>query len=287
MARDISEILNNSNRLERSFNTAVKISEMLDDFNVNIVNVSKIISTDQALTAKLLKYCNSAQYGFSRKVTTVKDAISIIGFKVLKTIIFTIISKSTYNKPLNGYGYKEGDFWKNSITCAVYARHLAKLVNYEDPDQAYTAALLRDIGKIPLNEELIENNEKVLESINLYNITFCEAESRLFEFSHPEVGEILGKKWNFPKVVTDAIRYHHSLREAAENACEDLDLIRIIHLGDYLTAIMGQGVGIDGMMYHIEPGILEDLGFSEDSMYLDDIISDIINLNTEIYNLAS
>ncbi len=286
MPEDINEILNRARGLQNNFYTAVKVSELLDDFNVSISKISKVIDTDPELTAKILRYCNSAQYGFARKVTNIKDAISIMGFKILKTIIFTIISRSSFSKPLQGYGLTECDLWKNSITCAVYARYIANLVNYDDPDQAYTAALLRDIGKIPLDELVKDNHRAIMELINRENLSFCDAEKRILKFNHSEISALLTEKWNFPQVLIDAIKYHHCPDKAEEDECEDIDLVRIVHLSDFLTVTVGQGIGIDGMMYYIEPDILDNLGLRPDKKNLDLIISKVADLNSEIYSLA-
>lgn len=286
MPKDLQEIFSGAGGLKHNYYIVIKVSEMLEDFNVNINEISKVIDTDQELTATILRHCNSAQYGFARKITTIRDAISIIGFKVLKTIIFTIVSKSSFSGKIEGYGLADGELWKNSITCAFYARHIAKLIDYEDPDQAYTAGLVRDIGKLILHEHVKENFYNIMELVNKHKASFIEAEESIIGHNHCQVGAYMANKWNFPQGLQDAIKYHHCPEEAQKDGCEDLDLIRIIHLSDYLAVTMGQGIGVDGMIYNIDPNSLKNLGFASNAGTLEKLISEMVNLTSQIHSLS-
>ncbi len=286
MPKELQEILSGAKGLKHNYYIVIKVSEMLEDFNASINAISKVINTDQALTATILKHCNSAQYGFARKITTIRDAISIIGFKVLKTIIFTIVSKSSFSGAIEGYGLADGELWKNSISCAFYAKHIAKLVDYEDPDQAYTAGLVRDIGKLILHKHVKQDLHNIMDLVNNHNLSFDEAEEKIIGHNHCQVGAYIAGKWNFPRALQNAIRYHHSPAEARDNGCEDLDLVRIIHLSDYLAVAMGQGIGFDGMIYNVDPDSLKNLGFTSNTRTLEKLVSEMVNLNEKIGFLA-
>lgn len=287
MKKDIQEILQKADNMQYNFAIAVKVTKMLDDFNVNINDLSKIIGADQALTAKLLKQCNSAEYGFSRKITTVKDAIARIGFKPLKTMLFTIVSKSPFNREINGYGLEKGEIWRNAISCAVYSRYLAELTGYYDPDQAFTAGLLRDIGKLVLNEFVREEYDQIIKMVSETHMSFAQAEEEVLGYNHSQVGALVADKWKFPAMLVDCIKYHHNPELAEKEQLEDIDLVKIVHFADYLTVMMGYGIGSDGMMYEIDLNSLSSLGVEMSSENMELLIADIVNLNTEIESLVS
>jgi HD-like signal output (HDOD) protein len=287
MAIDINEILKKAENLPHNFHTAIKVSKMLDDFNVSISKLSEVIGVDQALSAKVLKHCNSAQYGFSRKITTIKDAIAKIGFKTLKSMIFAIVSKSSFNQEIKGYGLAKGELWRNSISCAVYSRYLAEITCYSDPDQAFTAGLLRDIGKLVIHEYVKNEYDKIIYLIETENISFLDAEEKILGFSHSKIGGLVGEKWKFPKVLIDVIKYHHTPLTVDLKEIEDINLLNIIHVADLLTIMLGYGIGRDGMLYNADLSCLANLGIELSEPIVEALISDMANLSTEIDSLVS
>ncbi len=283
----VNEILEKIDSLPCNFHIAIKVSKMLEDFNVSIDDLSEVIGSDQSLTLKILKLSNSAEYGFSRKITTVKDAIARIGFKPLKTMVFTIVSKSSLNQEVGGYGLEKGDLWKNSITCACYSRYFSDLIKYSDSEQAFTAGLLKDIGKLVLHEYIKTEYDKIADIVNDEKITFCEAEERVLGINHSQIGAVIAEKWNFPQVLVDTIKYHHNPEEAEHANCEDVNLIKIVHIADYFTSMLGQGIGKDCMMQEIDLKVLEGFGFELSQKKMEALISDLVELNSEIESMNS
>ncbi len=287
MTKIIHDILEREDNLPCNFHIAIQVSKMLDDFNVSIDKLAKVIGTDQALSVKLLKYCNSAEYGFSRKISTVNDAIARLGFKSFKTIVFTIVSKSSLNREIRGYGLKSGEIWKNSISCAFYSRYLAELTDYVDPDQAFTAGMLRDIGKLALQEYVENDFKNIINAVNNEKIPFFKAEEKTLGVSHCHIGALLAERWSFPQVLVDAVKYHHCPEEAQRAGCEDTDLVNIVHLADYLALILGYGIGTDGIMYELDMTSVEGLGFNLTCENMELLIADIANNSNEIESLIS
>lgn len=285
--KNIQEILNKAEHLPYNFHIAVKVARMLEDVNVNINELSTVIGADQALTVKLLKQCNSAEYGFSKKITTVKDAIARIGFKPLKTIIFAIVSKSPFNQDIQGYGLEKGELWRNSVSCAVFSRYLAELVSYHDPDQAFTAGLLRDIGKLVLHEFVRSDYDEIVKLVENESIPFSKAEEEIMGMNHSQIGVVVAEKWNFPQVLLDVIKYHHSPEKAEQEKCDDINLVRIVHFADYLSVMLGYGIGKDGMMQEINSSSLESLGLHLTTETMELLMADLVNLSAEIENIIS
>lgn len=286
MVLELEKLLNQVDKLPSNFYIAVKAAKMLDDFNVDIQELSKIIGMDESLTTQLLRLCNSAQYGFSRKIVSVSDAIAKLGFKTLKSLVFVIVSKGSFNQELEGYDLPKGELWKNSIACAVYSKYLAKLTGYKDPELAFTAGLLRDIGKLIVHQYVKEGYNKILELVDSENIGFSEAEERVLGYNHTQIGAKIAEKWNFPKVLEEVIEFHHNPKIAKDNS-EDYKLINIVHVADSIAMILGVGIGNDGMMHNLDMKALETLKMDVTASGIEKLISDMADLNSEIDSLIS
>ncbi|MDD3013366.1 MAG: HDOD domain-containing protein [Candidatus Gastranaerophilales bacterium] len=282
MVEDIKVVLDKIEKLPELFHVAVRVAKMLDDLNIDVNQLSRIISLDQALTTQLLKLCNSAQYGFSRKIVTVKDAVAKLGFKTIKSLVFVAISHGILNSAVKGYDLGKGELWKNSISCAVYSRYLAKMSNYKDPETAFTAGLLRDIGKLMIHEYVGINYSNILNTINSEGISFSNAEEQVLGFNHCQIGSAVANKWNFPPILVDTIKYHHNYDAAINEGCEDIKLLSIVHIADSITMMLGNGMGNDGMMYNINLKSLNYLDISQQSASIENLISEMVELKTEI-----
>ncbi len=278
----IDTIANKIDKLPEVFNVAIMVAKELDNPDVNAQSLAKIISTDPALTTQLLRLCNSAQYGFSKKIASIKEAIPRLGFKTLKSLVFLAISQGMLNKEVKGYDLTKGALWENSISCAVYARYLAKKCNYHDPEIAFTAGLLRDIGKLIIHEYVSESYDDIIQEVNNSNITFSEAEEKTLGFNHSEIGGKVAEKWNFPCGLVESIKYHHT----PGNAKKDPVLVSIVHVADVLTMMLGAGIGSDGMMYKIEMNTLEKLNIPVAPGVIEELVSEIVELSEEVNQIA-
>ena len=281
MTLDLDKLLNRVDAIPGNFHIAIKVAKMLDDFNVNIQELSKIIGTDQSFTVQLLKLCNSAQYGFSRKIVTVSDAITRLGFKTLKSLVFVVVSKGSFNRQIEGYDLAKGELWRNSLACAVYSKYLAEISGYKDPELAFTAGLLRDIGKLIIHEYVKEEYDNIVNLVTSENIGFSEAEETILGYNHSQVGAKIAAKWNFPKVLEETIEFHHNPKKA-NNDCTDKKLINIVHVADSIAMMLGIGIGNDGMMHSLSMDSLENLGIDINSVGIETLISDMVDLNSEI-----
>ena len=286
MNQNMEQVLEKVNKLPEVYGIAVRVAKMLNDEMTSANDLAKVISLDQALTIKLLRVCNSAYYGFSRKIVSVGDAISKLGFKTLKSLVFVAISHSVLNREVKGYDLQNGALWTNSISCAVYARYLAKISHYPDPETAFTAGLLRDLGKLIVHEYVGHNYSKILELVTTEHISFSKAEEQILGFNHTQIGSAAAKKWNFPNILVDAISYHHNPDEAINTDCEDIKLVYITHIADALTMMLGQGIGNDGMMYNLELGALEHIGIPQQLENIESLIAELVDLNSEIDSMA-
>lgn len=279
---NIQEIIEKIDKLPEINNVAVKIIRMLDDKDTRVKDLSEIISLDQSLTVQLLKVCNSAYFGFSQKITSINDAVVKLGFKAVKNLTFMAITHTAFKREVPGYKLESGEIWNNSVTCAVYAKHIAKKASYSDPETAFTAGLLRDIGKLVIHEYIGTTYSEIVKKVYIDGVSFSEAEEAILGFNHSYIGSQLAKNWNLPKVLVDAIKYHHNFNGALENNCEDIKLVAIVHIADALTMMTGSGVGNDGLMYNIDKKALEHINVPQDASGVEKLFSEVFELKPEI-----
>lgn len=284
--QNLQDILQKIEKLPELFHVAVMVAKMLDDEEVNAQELAKTISLDQALTTQLLKLCNSAHYGFSRKIASVQESVAKLGFKTLKSLVFMAISHGVLTQKTDGYDLGKNELWKNSVTCAVFARFLAKRTGYKDPELAFTAGLLRDIGKLMIHEYIKPAYNDIVRIVSTRNISFSLAEEEVLGFNHCTIGGAVANKWNFPPSLVDSILYHHSPEAAITANCADVHLISIIHMADSITMMLGTGIGNDGMMYNLELNSFEYLGIPQKSIEIEELISEMVELKPEIDSMV-
>jgi len=186
-------------------NVAQQILKMITDPDTTAEKLQSAIMADQALTARILKIANSPFYGIPRAIRTLSTAIMILGYKMIRNLVLATATRSINRR----MGLTEMMLWEHSIGASIASFLIAKEVRFPDPEEAFLAGLLHDIGKQILNNYDGEKYMRVIEMAYNEGVTFYFAEKELFGFSHPEVGALVIKKWKLSEELENAIRYHH------------------------------------------------------------------------------
>ena len=232
----------------------LKAQQMMADPDLDVKGVSSLIETDQAIAFKVLKFANSAYYGFSGKVSSIQNAFVVLGYKTLWQIL-SIASFSTFmGKNLPGYGFESEDFKRHSLAVALSSKIIAEKIDPNLANEAYTAGLIHDIGKIILDKYIIEKIETFKTFLENDQMTFLSAEKQFIGFDHAEIAFEICKKWNIPNAMTRAIKYHHY-----PSSSQGDGLAYILHLADYIAAKSGGGYDSDALLYQLEEGTLDFL----------------------------
>ena len=206
-----------------------------------------------------------------------------------KNLNFTDITpdeaKEILGGEVEGYDLEEGELFINSCKCAVYAKQLAEICNYPNPQLAFMAAFYRDIGKLVLDKFVGENYNKIYVLVCNGDISFLEAEKSVLGVNHCEAGMVLAERLNFPKTIVDVIKFHHSPEQSKALQPNDIELIIIVHVADYVTMKSGCGTGNDGMMYKIESDAFEYIKMKSDPMVIEKIINEMDELNFALLDI--
>ena len=203
-------IINRVDELPEVPQIAFRAIQLLNNPETDVTDLAEVISSDQALTAKVLRLCNSAYYGLPRKVTTVSEAVVIVGFSSIKSLVLMITTQSSMNKGLLGYKIGPGEFWRHSIATAEAARFLAQHIKYEKPEECFIAGLIHDIGKMVLNQHALPEVYRATNLSQKEHLPVHVAEERILGFDHAGIGAALAERWNFPPVLVESLRRHHS-----------------------------------------------------------------------------
>lgn len=205
----------------------LQIAEKIDSPKISIDEVIECI-TDQILVSKILRICNSPYYRHLGHVSSLKEAVVFIGLKSLMSIV-TVHSMSSFS-PRNAREIKK--VLQHCLVCGMIAREITRDMggNFE---LAFICGLLHDIGKTILLDKL---GDYMLRP---------EAQERLIEENHAEVGYLLAQKWNFGNDIKDIIRYHHS----PDQSIEHHSLAEVISLSNAMADLNSQPEDIRGMFF--------------------------------------
>lgn len=207
------------------------------DVNADLDKISHALMTDQSLTVRVLKLSNSSFYGRTKEVTTLKEAIILLGFRTLRSLVVAASTHGLYNRGGNKY---HGQLWEHSLSAAVASRLIARTVGHTAQEEAFIAGLLHDIGKLVFLEKKAGEYHNLIERVEAQKGSFFEAEEELFGFNHTDIGLLLLHKWSFPKTLKNAIFEHHDPIDVDERPWP---LSFIVNLGNHFAKTLGVGFG--------------------------------------------
>jgi putative nucleotidyltransferase with HDIG domain len=210
MARDVEELLDSVDDLPPLPAVATRVMGMVEDDNTNATELGQVLATDQALTAKLIKISNSAYYGFARQVSTVRDAVTLLGFRQVREVAVATSLMSVFNETDERYKTFDLDlFWGHSVAVAVTAEALAKQTRAAKPQDAYTAGILHDIGRLILRKAMPAEFDQAVRRAVEEGVSLGQTEEESTGFRHADIGNAMGSRWKFPGPLLDAVWRHH------------------------------------------------------------------------------
>ena len=216
-----------------------QIQKTINRENTSAADVAKILSEDPSMSAKVLKLTNSAFYGMTREVESVKQAVLIIGFEAVKNLVLSASVLGMFKGKEMNPEFQDR-FWRHSLATALCARSIARIAKSRfshDPEAAFSVGLLHDIGKLVMNCFLSEDYAKVQSALvtNL-ETTDAQIEYAIFGFSHTHVGAALATNWNLPVSFVTAIAEHHSpRRRLREDGVEEPAIAFVLALANCLA----------------------------------------------------
>jgi len=254
-------------------NVAAKVLRAVESGECSANELRKIVECDPAIVARILKVANSALYGFTRQIDTLSHALALLGMQTVKNLVLAASLRQVFTR----FGLMEKLLFEHASLAGPVAHRLAReLSGVCDPDEAFVAGLLHDLGQIVLANNHREEYEAVFARTYNQSMSFIEVENAAFGFHHGELGGEVARRWQLSELQEKVIRYHHEPELLIELAPEAQRLTALITVAS--SALTKLGVGrrapTDGIDSH-SLGAWQLLGLS-----LDDV-DRIVELCTE------
>jgi len=237
---------------------ASRLLEMVEDPDSSMADIAQLIQYDPVMTVDILKICNSAYIGLKRPAESIKDAVNMLGTDQIIELALVKSSAQVLSGDRKGYGLEQGDMWRYSVYSAVIAKQVAVRLGLKNKSTIFTAALIKDIGKIILEKYVSKDFQKINALVKDSGYSFREAEKKVIGIDHAEMGALIAKIWKFSPRMIKLIHHHH-LRD--ESMIDDRE-IAAVYLADCICMMMGNGVGSDGLSYRFKDQLMKIHGIT-------------------------
>jgi putative nucleotidyltransferase with HDIG domain len=210
-----------------------RILTLLDDPSASAHRLAEVIGQDQSMVSTILKLVNSPFYGLSGRVVSIQHAVVLLGFRAIRNVALSSVLMKVFGDSERDSRFNRRDLWRHTVSCAIGARMMAGKLRCADPEEAFLAGLLHDMGLVILDQYFHAEFRRVLDLVESGDCTIRQAERNVFGHDHAAVGALLARKWNFPEPVCDAIACHHHPSRARRAAA----LAALVHLSTYLPPV--------------------------------------------------
>jgi putative nucleotidyltransferase with HDIG domain len=191
---------------------ALRVGELLQSDNVSVQQLSQLLRTDPALSAKLLRVVNSPHFGIPGGVSDIARAIPFVGFATLAQLVLSIGVMDSL--AVKSASFDATPLWLHALAVATAARELATELKFSDGGSCFTAGLLHDMGKIALAKAEPVGLAAVCASVRDDGLSLREAETLHQLPSHEQIGARLSRQWRLPATLAIPIEHHHDIHEA-------------------------------------------------------------------------
>lgn len=234
-ARTIDKIIQKLGDLPSAPQILQEAIELTSDIDANINKVARTIAADQSISAKVVRMSNSPMFARSKRVSTLDEAVKVLGFTQLKSIIITA---STFQMFEAGDNFDLATkLWHHSFSTALGSRIIAERLTSLNKDEAYLAGLLHDIGKLVFLKTTPNVYSQLINNVKQNNTVLLAEESNEFGFDHTHLGAALLIKWGIPENIIIAAADHHKLSLSEAPSAEQL--ARVVMLANAVSAYIG------------------------------------------------
>ena len=205
----ITKLVSSLDKLHSAPTIALRVMQLTRDEDYEMDEVARCLENDPALAALILRLINSSYYGLVDGVTSLPHALTYLGRKSLRLAVlsFGLVKSMVNGAPAQFHQM----YWKRSLTMAAAARECATLIKSPevDPDTAYAAGLLSDLGMLVLAQAKTKQYVEISSAPD-HIIDLVMQERQEMSFDHMAVGSYLLKSWDMPPEVIESVANHHT-----------------------------------------------------------------------------
>jgi HD-like signal output (HDOD) protein len=232
------EVIKNLGDLPPLPKVATRAIQISADSDASSEELQRLIRTDQALSAQLLKISNSALFGRMREVATLTEAIMTLGFSTSRSVVIASSVKSLYTR--GPAGNQERILWEHALATAILGSAFSRAMRFAFTEETFMAGLMHDIGKIVMTLKFPEAYDSLLRQVHDQGGDGLSMELETFGFDHAMVGEALLESWNLTEGIESAARWHHDPIQAPK---QHQRLVALAALGNQVAMDLQIGIG--------------------------------------------
>lgn len=211
-----------------------EVVDIITLLNSPASNFNKIVEKlSPSLATRFLNIANSAYYG-GREVRSINYAVKLLGYGKMKDILITSILMDHFTRRLKQFNFDR--FLKQAQVCAAVAKGLGEIMNFSQLDDLFTVATLQNIGKLVIAVYFKAEHEQIVALKKTQDLPSCEAEKMILGISHAEIGALVLQRFNVPREICDAVRFHDSRDTIVPQDNENY----LQHIARQATTIVGQ-----------------------------------------------
>jgi len=234
-----------------------RLNETINHPRSSVDDISRVITEDQGLTARLLRLSNSPMFGCYAKVDSITKAVTIIGTQQLRDLALAASVMGVF-KGISEELLNMASFWRHCIACGIIARSLAVYMRESNVERLFVAGMLHDVGQVVLAAARPEVVRELLEEHRDTGRLYLELERERLGFDHAELGGALLKKWKIPSSIGEPVAFHHRPSSAEQFRLE----AALVHFSDIICQAMEFGQGAEWGVPPLDESAWERLGLS-------------------------
>jgi putative nucleotidyltransferase with HDIG domain len=217
---------------------AMKVMNLIQNEKSSLTLLEDTICSDQGFVTRLLRIANSPFYGQDRKIEDIKQALLLIGFETLKSLVIATALRDLHRK----FGVIEQSLWEHSLGVGLCSSMLAKITQLAKPEEALVCGLIHDVGKTIMNNSMPEIYPQLYGKLYESNSTIKDLENEKLGFDHTTIGSIISKKWKLPEKLQIVITYHHTYPYPYYEDVAFADICNIVRVADQICNSLGIGL---------------------------------------------
>ncbi len=203
---------------------ALRLIAMVEDSRFSAQDLAGTIRTDQALTLKILRLANSSTFGLPRRITSLREAIVLLGFREVRSLALgACVVDASVRDRIAGATLDYETFWVNSLVVAYFAQALAEAEGV-DSDEAFTGGVVHNVGRLALAQHRPDWLREAVVFARAEGMTVQDAEAHLLGFTDSALGAAIARSWSFPPVLVEAVE-RHAWQLSQLGAANDLDVV--------------------------------------------------------------
>lgn len=232
---DITEIVQKACDLSGLPDVTHKVISIANSPESDAGDLEQALRLDPSLAARVIRVANSAYYAQPGQIKTIHSAVVLLGFDTIKNVALAASISELFKGKCETEGYSRSALWEHMVSVAATARMIARRIRYPDPEEAFLAGIVHDIGMILADLYLHDGFLSSVAHARQNRCSLIVAEREVMGVDHAFIGARLARAWNFPKEIRYAVAFHH---EPDKAGAEGLQIAMLIHLSDALSKMV-------------------------------------------------